>query len=172
MLAIDIDLRHSSLSQMAELAKQGLSSYLCGATDNPDDIILTDQFDGGVDVIPVGVVPPNPTELLQSDRLTCLFETLRPRYDAIIVDCPPIDVVADTNIVKRHADVSLFVVRVGLMNRYLLKEVDKLYLDKTYPHMALLLNGSPSTSTRYNRYSFGYVYGYGYGEAHGYHDKE
>ena len=38
--------------------------------------------------------------------------------------------------------------------------------------MALLLNGSPSTSTRYNRYSFGYVYGYGYGEAHGYHDKE
>ena len=88
------------------------------------------------------------------------------------MDCPPIDVVADTNIVKRHADVSLFVVRVGLMNRYLLKEVDKLYLDKTYPHMALLLNGSPSTSTRYNRYSFGYVYGYGYGEAHGYHDKE
>ena len=172
VLAIDIDLRHSSLSQMAELAKQGLSSYLCGATDNLDDIILTDQFDGGVDVIPVGVVPPNPTELLQSDRLTQLFETLRPRYDAIIVDCPPIDVVADTNIVKRHADVSLFVVRVGLMNRYLLKEVDKLYLDKTYPHMALLLNGSPSTSTRYNRYSFGYVYGYGYGEAHGYHDKE
>ena len=171
VLAIDLDLRHASLSKLVDTPKQGLTSFLCGATDDIQSVILRNQFDGSVDVLPVGVVPPNPTELLQSDVMGNLFEMLKKEYDVILVDCPPIDIVADTNIVKKYADVSLFVVRVGLMDRRLLKEVDKLYLRHTYNKMAILLNGSQYVSTRYGHYRYGYTYGYGYGYGYGYHEK-
>lgn len=171
ILAIDLDLRHASLSKLVDNPKQGLTSYLCGATDDLDSVILHNQFDGSVDILPVGVVPPNPTELLQSEVMGKLFENLKKEYDVILVDCPPIDIVADTNIVKKYADVSLFVVRVGLMDRRLLKEVDKLYQRKTYNKMAIVLNGSQYVSTRYGHYRYGYTYGYGYGYGYGYHEK-
>ena len=171
VLAIDLDLRHASLSKLVDNPKQGLTSFLCGNTDDIQSVILHNQFDGSVDVLPVGVVPPNPTELLQSDVMGNLFEMLKKEYDVILVDCPPIDIVADTNIVKKYADVSLFVVRVGLMDRRLLKEVDKLYLRHTYNKMAILLNGSQYVSTRYGHYRYGYTYGYGYGYGYGYHEK-
>lgn len=171
ILAVDLDLRHASLSKLVDQPKNGLTSYLCGATDKISDIVLRDRFDGSVDVLPVGVVPPNPTELLQNDRLGKLFEELKNYYDAILVDCPPIDIVADTNIVKKYADISIFVVRVGLMDRRLLREVEKLYQRKTYNKMAILLNGSQFVSTRYGHYRYGYTYGYGYGYGYGYHEK-
>ena len=171
ILAIDLDLRHASLSKLVDNPKQGLTSYLCGATEDIDSVILHNQFDGSVDILPVGVVPPNPTELLQSEVMGKLFENLKKEYDVILVDCPPIDIVADTNIVKKYADVSLFVVRVGLMDRRLLKEVDKLYQRKTYNKMAIVLNGSQYVSTRYGHYRYGYTYGYGYGYGYGYHEK-
>ena len=171
ILAIDLDLRHASLSKLVDNPKQGLTSYLCGATEDIDSVILHNQFDGSVDILPVGVVPPNPTELLQSEVMGKLFENLKKEYDVILVDCPPIDIVADTNIVKKYADVSLFVVRVGLMDRRLLKEVDKLYQRKTYNKMAIMLNGSQYVSTRYGHYRYGYTYGYGYGYGYGYHEK-
>ena len=171
ILAIDLDLRHASLSKLVDNPKQGLTSYLCGATEDIDSVILHNQFDGSVDILPVGVVPPNPTELLQSEVMGKLFENLKKEYDVILVDCPPIDIVADTNIVKKYADVSLFVVRVGLMDRRLLKEVDKLYQRHTYNKMAILLNGSQYVSTRYGHYRYGYTYGYGYGYGYGYHEK-
>lgn len=171
ILAIDLDLRHASLSKLVDNPKQGLTSYLCGATDDIDSVILHNQFDGSVDILPVGVVPPNPTELLQSEVMGKLFEKLKKEYDVVLVDCPPIDIVADTNIVKKYADVSLFVVRVGLMDRRLLKEVDKLYQRKTYNKMAIVLNGSQYVSTRYGHYRYGYTYGYGYGYGYGYHEK-
>ncbi len=169
ILAIDMDLRHSSLSYMAKShGGNGISLYLGGQIDDFHDLIVHDKLAQGVDVLPVGTIPPNPAELLQSPRLAQMMETLRAEYDIIMLDCPPLEVVADTSIVMKYADVCLFVVRAGLMDRRVLPQVSKLYEEKKCKNMAILLNGTKYVSGRYANYRYGYSYGYSYG--YGKHD--
>ena len=170
VIVVDLDLRKASLSKLINSPHHGVSGYLSGFDDDFRDSIVTDAIGKNADMLPVGVVPPNPSEILQNERLAQLFAELRKDYDLILVDCPPIDVVADAIIVAKEVDVTLFVVRAGLMDRSGLKDVDHLAQKGIYKHMALLLNGTRYVSSRYGNYRYGYSYGYGYG--YGYHSKK
>ena len=108
-------------------------------------------------------MPPNPTELLFSDRLPRLLDQLRSRYDYIFIDCPPIEIVADTAIIGKLADVTLFIVRAGLLERSMLPELDRLYSENKYKGLSLILNGTESAYGRYGYHKYGYRYGYHYG---------
>ena len=169
VLAVDLDLRHASLSQAAGVTgNKGVSSFLGCITDDVDELVHADAIGANADVLSVGIIPPNPTELLANGKLTELIEKLRNSYDYIILDCPPVEIVADTAIVKDCADVTLFVIRAGLMDKRLLGEVDNLYTSNSYNRMALLLNGVPHTGSSYGGYRYGYRYGgYRYGYAYG-----
>ena len=94
-------------------------------------------------------MPPNPAELLQSDRFKLMMDIVREQYDLIILDCPPIEIVADAGIVKEHADATIFVVRAGLMDRRVLKDVEELYHEKKYNQLCILLNGTKYISGKY-----------------------
>lgn len=168
VLAIDFDLRHASLSNFAKHTGVGITSYLSNITDNIDECIQHDAVDKGLDILPIGIIPPNPSELLLSDKMKPMFDKLREEYDYIILDCPPIEIVADASIVKDCADVTLFIVRAGVMDRRILKDVEELYENKVYKHMALILYGAPYISGRYGNYRYGY--GYGYGKGYGYYN--
>lgn len=163
-VVIDLDMRKANLSRMVGRPDKGVSSYLGGYVDNVNDIIVKYPKVENLDVIPVGVLPPNPVELLQSDRLDKLVDELRSKYDRIFIDCPPIDIVADTSIISRLADVTLFVVRTGLMERALIGEINGIYNSGRLNNMAVLLNGTKRIHSKY-----GYHYGYGYGYGHGYY---
>lgn len=165
-VVIDLDMRKANLSRMVGRPDKGISSYLGGYVDNVNDIIVKYPKVENLDVIPVGVLPPNPVELLQSDRLDKLVEELRSKYDRIFIDCPPIDIVADTSIISRLADVTLFVVRTGLMERALIGEINGIYNSNRLNNMAVLLNG---TKRIHSKYGYHYGYGYGYGYGHGYY---
>ena len=170
ILGIDLDIRHCSLSGMLPHSPHhGISNYLSGGTDDMDSIIVRNGFCEGVDVIPVGVIPPNPTELLYSDRLGKLIEAMRDKYDYIFLDCPPIEIVADAAIIKDYADVTIFVVRAGLMDRRVLGDVDDLYKENKYNRLAILLNGTDFVSGKYGQYRYGYGYGYASGYASSYY---
>lgn len=171
VIAIDLDLRHASLSKMFGNAGNGITSYLTGMTDNLEDIITSNVTnDGTCDLISVGVLPPNPAELLlEREKMNALFSTLRERYDYIILDCPPIDIVTDSNIIKEYTDITLFVVRAGVMDRRSLSDVEELYKNENYKHMAIVLNGTTYIRNRYGNYKYGYSYGYAagyYGDHH------
>ena len=168
VLAIDFDLRHASLSDFAKHTDVGITSYLSNITDNIDECIQHDAVGRGLDILPIGIIPPNPSELLLSDKMKPMFDKLREEYDYIILDCPPIEIVADASIVKDCADVTLFIVRAGVMDRRILKDVEELYKNKVYKHMALILNGAPYISGRYGNYRYGY--GYGKGNGYGYYN--
>ena len=112
VLAIDGDLRHATLSRYVNSPKIGLSNYLVRQVEDVRDIIVNFPEYDNFDVIPVGVNPPNPTELIGSDAFAQLMETVRNQYDYVIIDCPPIDIVADTQIIEKYVDRTLFVVRV------------------------------------------------------------
>ena len=93
------------------------------------------------DVLPIGTMPPNPTELLFTDRLEKMIRQMRGEYDYVFIDCPPVEIVADTQIIEKLADRTIFVVRSGLMQRSLLGDIEQFYKDKKFKNMSLILNG-------------------------------
>lgn len=166
VLVIDGDMRHGSTSAYVGSPQTGLSNYLSGHVNNLKDIIVTDARHANLQFLPVGTIPPNPTELLFSDRLKQLIDTVRSQYDYIFIDCPPIEMVADTQIIEQLADRTLFVVRTGLLERSMLPELQRIYDEKKYKNMALILNGTVGSGGHYG-YRYGYRYGYHYGYGSG-----
>ena len=167
VLLIDGDLRRGVASMLAGSPSEGLSDYLNGRVDDIHSIICKGEnckdLVPGFDVLPVGTLPPNPTELLFTPRLEAMIKQVRQEYDYVIIDCPPIEVVADTQIIEQFADRTIFVVRAGLMERSMLPEVDALYKAKKFKNMTLILNGTKARGGRYgSHYGYGYGYGYGY----------
>ena len=166
VLLIDGDLRHGSTSMLINSPGEGLSDYLNGRIADIHDILYKGEENGLVkhfDVIPIGTIPPNPTELLFTPLLEKMIKTMREEYDYVFIDCPPIEVVADTLIYEQFADRTIFVVRAGLMERSMLPEVDALYKARKFKNMTLILNGTKARGGRYgSHYGYGYGYGYGY----------
>jgi capsular exopolysaccharide synthesis family protein len=121
---------------------QGMSLYLSGIIPEERFIIEENYFYNGFDVIPAGEIPPNPTELLMSDRFRGLIARLKKDYDYVFLDSTPLDVVTDATIVGKHADLTIFVVREGHTHRRKLRELKKIFEKKQFKEIATILNGS------------------------------
>lgn len=160
VLVVDGDLRHGSASAYVGTPKKGLSDYLGKRENNVEDLIVEKENYPGLFVLPLGTIPPNPTELLAEPRLAELMEKMRSRFDYILIDCPPVDIVADTQIIEKLADRTVFIVRAGLLERDMLPQLQSDYDGKRFKNMALVLNGTIGGSSRYG-YRYGYKYGYG-----------
>ena len=161
VLLVDLDLRKASLSKQLDLIHTGVAAYLNGKTD--DYHLYVDEVAPNFHVLPVGTLPPNPTELLISDRFAQMLELMRGDYDYIFLDCPPIEIVADASIITEVADMSAFVMRANHMEKDVLPQIQQLYSERRYKHMALILN---SVDIQYKKYGYGKSsYGYGYGYA-------
>ena len=174
VLVIDGDLRHGSASAMAGSPKTGLSDWLGGRIRDVDGCIVPIGDDPFLSLLPVGTIPPNPTELLMDERLPGLLDRFRENYDYIFIDCPPINIVADTQIIGKLVDRTIFITRAGLLERGMLKELEAIYTDNRYPGMCLVLNGTENSSGRYG-YRYGYSYGYHYGysyHSHSYYSEK
>ena len=140
VLLVDLDIRRASLSEFVNLPGKNLVSYLTGK-NGMNDIIAHTEIPG-VDIIPAfRKTPPNPVELLESPLLDSLIREMKQHYDYIFMDCPPIDIIADTSISARLANRTMFVVRCGLLDKRLLPELDIIYRQNEYPNMSVILNG-------------------------------
>lgn len=162
VLVIDGDLRHGSASAYLGSRCKGLSDYLGKRETDLEALIQENPDIPGFFLLPAGTIPPNPTELLAEPLFKETIEQLRSHYDYIFIDCPPIDIVADTQIIEKLADRTIFVVRAGLLERDMLPELQRMYNEKRFKNMALLLNGTEGGGNRYG-YRYGYKYGYKYG---------
>lgn len=161
VLVIDGDLRRGSTSVYVGSPHHGLSNYLAGKVQRIEDVIVPASETVRFDVLPIGTIPPNPTELLAGERLQTLLTYFRTRYDYILIDCPPIEMVADTHIIGKYADRTIFVVRAGLLERSMLPELEVLYTEHKFKNMAVLLNGTEGNGSYRYGYRYGYHYGYG-----------
>lgn len=159
VVMVDLDIRKGTLSRHFGHYHVGVTNYLSDNTVKVDDII---QHQEGFDLIPAGILAPNPAELLMDNRLDELMNELRARYDYIIADNVPVGLIADATIANRIADLTIFVVRAGKLDRRQLPDIEKLYQEKKLKNMALVLNGANPERHGYG-YSYGYGYGYGYG---------
>ncbi len=162
VLVIDGDLRHGSTSSYVDAPEIGLSDYLSGNIDDLASLIRNDSQHQSLYVLPIGTMPPNPTELLETSRFSELIAEMRKAFDYILIDCPPVEVVADAHIIDQLADRTLFVIRVGLLERSMLAQLEKFYDEKKFKNMAFILNGTEIVTHQYG-YTRAYSYGYGYG---------
>lgn len=100
---------------------KGLSNYLIGQVEL-DQIIMSHPT-YGFDIIPAGTLPPNPSELIKTEKTKKLIEHLREQYDYVIIDCSPIGLVSDAYILAKIVDTSLFVIRRAKTNKSFFKSV-------------------------------------------------
>ena len=160
-LLVDLDLRKATLSKALGSNHTGVAAFLNGKiTDFHAHI---SPVETNLDVLPVGSLPPNPTELLLKPEFKSMFAALRNEYEYIFIDCPPIDIVADASIIAEVVDMTIFVMRANVMDKRILPLVDELYKSGKYKHMALILNGVDVSQKSYGYGRYGYGYGYGYG---------
>ena len=168
VLLIDMDIRKGSLGKNIEQnniingQEIGLTSYLSKIVDDVDSLIINDKNYPNVDIIRSGPEPPNPAELLLSSRLDDLIAELKNMYDYIVIDSVPAGMIADALITNRVADLTLYIVRAGKMDRRMLPDIEQLYREEKLKNMAIILNGVGVGMDYSYKYGYGYGYGYGY----------
>ena len=121
----------------------------------------------GLDLLLKGSVPPNPNELLSSDRFGTLIAELRKQYDYIILDSPPYLVIADPMTLNRHVDRNIYVVRSGKSDLRFINEIEAAVKADKLTNVSIILN-DVQMSGRKARYGYSYGYSYGYGYGYGY----
>lgn len=152
---VGFDLRKPRLSDIFGLSNlPGISNYLIGQVSFEDIVKPTSQQD--LFVIPAGVIPPNPSELISSAKTTELFELLRKNFDIIVVDTPPVGLVSDGRLLMDLADCHLFVVRAGVTEKeHFTMTLSNLIAEKV-SCIGLVLNDVTTTRKGYGYYSSGY----------------
>lgn len=150
---VGLDIRKPMLAHYLNLPSQGsLTAYLADPSYSIDDLIVPSGFQKGLDILPAGIVPPNPSELILSERLDELFKELRKRYDYIIVDSAPVELVSDTFMLTRIADMTLFVSCIHRTTRDMLANLNQYAEQGRLKNIACVLNCVKSARA-----------GYGYG---------
>ena len=171
-LVVGMDIRRPVLAHFFELNNRaGVTTYLSGQENDIKKLILPSGQNENLSVLPAGPVPPNPNELLLSERNNMMFEELRNMYDVVIVDTAPIGVVSDTFLITPHTDVQLYITRANYSTKRCLKVLHSAISSGRLKNCYLILNAVDirSNSYFYRRYGHYGNYGnqgYGYGYAH------
>lgn len=153
---VGLDIRKPMLAQYLNLPSQGLlTSYLSDSDYTLEDVTIPSGTPG-LDILPAGIVPPNPNELLMGERLDQLFAELRQRYDYIVVDSAPVALISDTFQLNRVADMTVYVCRARYTTFDLIDFLNNVHEQKRLPNIVTVLNGVNASKA-------GYGYGYGYG---------
>ena len=151
---VGLDIRKPQLANYLNLpAGIGLTQYLASDQYKLDDIILKASVAENMDVIQAGPVPPNPAELLLTEKVDKLFAELRQQYDYIIIDSAPVGMVSDSLTLSRVTDTTVYICRANYTTFSEVKFFNKLYTGNRLKKMALVVNGTKTTR--------GYGYGYG-----------
>ncbi len=159
VLLVDADMRNSAMRRRHKLKKSlGLSQYL---TDQAtlDEVICQTQIEK-LDVIMCGFCPPNPAELLQSDRFTSILSKMKERYDYVIIDTPPLGAVIDAVIIAKSCDGTVIIVGNDTVSLKLARSVRNQLVRAECKVIGAVLNFA-DTDNR-SRYNYRYRYQYQY----------
>lgn len=159
-LLIGADLRKPKIYDDFNLTNEiGLSNYLSHQVNFED--IVQDTFIDNLSIVSAGPVPPNPSELMLGERLDEFFKESKAKFDILIIDTPPLDILTDAFTLTQYADHNLFIVRQGFTP---LSTVQKLKeITHKMKSISIVLNDIRNTRPGYGL-GYGYSYGYGYGK--------
>lgn len=161
VLLVGLDVRKPRLAEMFNLPdyKKGITAFLSGDA-NDKQLLLEQIMPSGInknlDILPAGIIPPNPAELLSRKNLDKAIEYLKEIYDYIILDTAPVGLVADTLIISRVTDATVYICRADYTPKNDLKLANSLFKENKLRNMSIVLNGIDMSKRKY-----GYYYGYG-----------
>ena len=164
-LLIDLDLRKPNIHTQLGLENgDGMSNFLIGDCELKDAMTANTPF--GFDFLRAGTIPPNPGELVHSEKLANTIKELREEYDFIVIDTSPIGLVPDAYAVIEHSDMCLFVIRCMQTNKSFCKQTLEQMMEvvDNMEKVQIVLSDIPTEG----RHSYGSGYGYGYGGYGGY----
>jgi succinoglycan biosynthesis transport protein ExoP len=170
VLLIEADMRRPVMRKRLSIpGTVGLSHLLAG--QEPEEAAQSVPSVPKLTIIPGGMTPPYPSELLGSDRMRVLIERLRTQYDFIVIDSPPVLPVTDALVLEGYADATVLVARLNSTTKIALKRSYSLLLqhvkDPSTPRIGVVLNFLSERSAAY----YGY-YGYYGGKKYGYESEE
>jgi tyrosine-protein kinase Etk/Wzc len=170
VIIIDLDMRKPKIHLGFGVENhKGMSTLLIGK-DAIDNCIQKSNFDG-LDFITAGPIPPNPSELIISDRMNEIIDYLKTKYDFIMLDAPPVGLVTDGVALIQKADYPIYIFRSEYSRRNFIQNLDKMHNENGIKNISVILNGVDVDRKTYGySYSYGYGYGYGYGQGYGYYD--
>jgi tyrosine-protein kinase Etk/Wzc len=169
-LLIGVDLRKPKIFQDFKLDNSfGLTNYLIGKA-NKDDIIQKTDLNN-LFIVTAGPTPPNPSELIMSHAFYDLIEEYKKQFDFIVLDTPPIGLVADGLDIMKHSDIILYVARQNVTKKNYLNLINEIYSSENDKNIGLIFNDVNFAAIYgygYGSYGYGYGYGYGGGYSYGY----
>lgn len=167
VIIIGLDIRKPRLVSLFGLtaSQHGITTYLAG--NKADFDLLEEQISKGVlnpnlDVLPAGIIPPNPGELITRELLDQGIDYLKTKYDYIILDTPPVGLVSDTYELARLVDVTFFVVRNEVTTKAEIELINRAVHEQKLPKVNIVFNGLDLKKRKYGFY-------YGYGKYSSYH---
>jgi tyrosine-protein kinase Etk/Wzc len=156
VLLIETDIRDPKVNVYLSIKSgKGLTDFVSEKSLSLEDVIVSVNKNPFLDVITSGTIPPNPAELLMDSRVKLLFDTVKKKYDYIIVDTSAVGLVTDALLISNFADMFIYVVSASNLDKRQLHVAQTMYDENRLPNMAILLNGTSKKR--------GYGYGYGYG---------
>ena len=161
VIIIDCDLRRPKLARLLQAnSPAGLSNLLMSRSKTPDVATVASGI-RNLDVIPAGDIPPNPSELLTSQRMQQILELLKTKYDLIVLDTPPINMVTDAVALAPQTNGVLFVVRADRSERGAVMHAAEQLEYAKVKVLGFVLNGVELENTSYGYGRYGYrKYGY------------
>jgi capsular exopolysaccharide synthesis family protein len=162
-LLVGLDLRKPRLNRLLDTSGgEGLSSFLIGEADFEDIVCKT-----GVEnlfFVPSGAIPPNPSELIESERMKIFIEMARKEYDYVVIDTPPVGVVSDALLLGGFADVNIFVIRQKFSFKSTLELIQNISDKDELKNLTIAVNDIHISGY----YGYGLRYGYGFYQGYGY----
>ena len=165
VIVLELDLRKPKISTYLGISRdKGISNYLIGQA-TAAELIRPTTLSPNMFIISSGPIPPNPSELLANGRIDTLLAELRQQYDYVLIDTPPIGLVADATLIGPHVDAAFYLVRHEYTPRSNLRVLMGLRETSKFKSLNVIFNGINYRNS--NEYGYGYGYGYSYRE--GYH---
>lgn len=172
VIILDMDLRKPKIHLGFNVDNiKGISTILIGK-DAPEKCIHNSSIKN-LSFITAGPVPPNPSELIISDKMDELLDYLKTIYDVIVIDNPPLGIVTDGMTCIQKADYPIYIFRADVSKKHFVQYVNQLHNESHIKNISVVLNGVGSKNTHGFGYKTGIMgYGYGYTYGYGYYNEE
>jgi tyrosine-protein kinase Etk/Wzc len=167
VLLIGLDLRKPKIHKFFNISNDsGLSTYLINQSTK-DEIVIPTNIKN-LYLVPAGPIPPNPSELIETEAMEKLINEYKKEFDYIILDTPPIAIVTDAILASKFSNTSIFVIRHNFSSKDVLYLADELAERGTMKKINILINDVKLPGYYGYSFKYGYKYGYGYSYNYGY----
>lgn len=168
VIIVGLDIRKPGLNRIFGVSSKdkGITHFLANPKHTDlHTLIQPSGVHSNLDLLPGGVIPPNPTELISRPSLEEALAVLRLEYDYVVLDTAPIGMVTDTQLIARVADASIYVCRADYTHKDAYGFINELQANQRLPKLSTVING---VDLKKKKYGYGYGYGHRYGHRYGY----